>query len=117
VSTQLTSIQAPRGDNALSGSSRAKPHCWACWDWASYYRNPIYSCVFLVFEREAGLLGDDDADWDDVHSALDTSKYSHLTEEEVQIAATRIEPPSEEISTVEGILSFLNHHSLLFLAS
>ena len=60
--------------------------------------------------------GDNDADWDDVHSAPDTSKYSHLAKEEVQVAAPRIEPLSEETLTVEGILFFLNHHSPLFLA-
>ena len=37
-------------------------------------------------------------------SASDTSKYSHLTEEEVQVAALGIEPLSGETSTVEGIL-------------
>jgi len=54
---------------------------------------------------------DDYADRNDVHYAPDTSKYSHLAEEEVHVAAPGIEPPSGKTSTVEGILSFLNHHS------
>ena len=58
--------------------------------------------------------GDDDVDWNDVHSAADTSKYSHLAEEEMQVAAPRIKSSSRETSTVKGILSFLNHHSPLF---
>ena len=49
-------------------------------------------------------FGDDDADWDDVHSVSDTNKYSHLAEEEVQVAPPGIELPSVETSTVEGIL-------------
>ena len=48
--------------------------------------------------------GDDDADWNDVHFALDTSKYYHLGEEEVQVAAPGIELLSVKTSTIEGIL-------------
>jgi len=54
--------------------------------------------------------GDNDADLDDVHSAPDSSKCFHLAEEEVQVAAPGIEPPSGETLTIEGIFSFLNHH-------
>jgi len=50
-----------------------------------------------------------------VHSAPDTNKHSHWAKEEIQVAALGIEPLSEETLTVEGILSFLNHHPL-FLA-
>ena len=46
--------------------------------------------------KKLDYLGDDDIDWDDVHPAPNTSKYSHLTEEEMQIAAPRIEPQSGE---------------------
>ena len=44
--------------------------------------------------------GDDDVDWDHVHSSPDTSKYSHLVEEKVQIAAPRIVPLFGDTSTV-----------------
>ena len=30
--------------------------------------------------------GDDDVDWDNMHPAPDTIKFSHLTEEEMQVA-------------------------------
>ena len=46
--------------------------------------------------KELDYSGDDDADWDDVHFALDTSKYSHLTEEELQVATLGIKPLSGE---------------------
>ena len=32
--------------------------------------------------------GDDDVDWDNVYSAPDTNKYSHLTEEEISVEET-----------------------------
>jgi len=32
--------------------------------------------------------GDDDVDWDNVHSAPDSSKYSHLAEEETSVEET-----------------------------
>ena len=35
-------------------------------------------------------LGDDDVNWDNVYSALDTSKYSHFVKEEISIE----EPPA-----------------------
>jgi len=35
-------------------------------------------------------LGDDDVDWDNVYSALDTSKYSHFVKEEINVE----EPPA-----------------------
>jgi len=59
-------------------------------------------------------LGDDDVDWDGMHSGPDTTKHSHLAEGEIHVAALRTEPPFEETSTVEGILSFLNHHPPFF---
>ena len=58
--------------------------------------------------------GDEDIDWDDVHSASDTSKHSHLAKEEMQVATSGTEPASGETSTVEGILFYLNHHSPFF---
>jgi len=36
----------------------------------------------------------------------DASKFSHVTEEEMQVAVPEIEPPSMEIATSKGILSF-----------
>ena len=51
--------------------------------------------------------GDDDVDWDHVHSSPNTSKYSHLAEKEMQVAAPEIELPFGEISTIEGIFSTL----------
>ena len=65
----------------------------------------------LSSSEKLDYSGDDDADWNDVHSAPDINKYSHLAQEEVQVAAPGIKPPSGETSTVEGILFFLNHHS------
>ena len=59
-------------------------------------------------------LGDDDVDWDNVHSASDTSKYSRLAKEEMQVAILKIELPFGETSTTEGILSYLNHHQHFF---
>jgi len=32
--------------------------------------------------------GDDDADWDNVYTSPDTSKYSHLTKEEISVEET-----------------------------
>ena len=49
--------------------------------------------------------GDDNVDWDDVHSAPDTSKYSYLAEEKMQIATPRIELLFRETSIVESIPS------------
>ena len=69
---------------------------------------------FSSSSEKLNYSGDDNIDWDDVHSASDTSKYSHLTEEEMQIAAPGTEPASRETSTVEDILSFLNYHSPFF---
>jgi len=37
--------------------------------------------------------GDDDDDWNNVHLAPDTSKYSHLAEEEMQVTVPETEPP------------------------
>jgi len=54
----------------------------------------------LSSSKKLDYSGDDDADWDDVHSTLDTSKYSHLVEEKVQIAAPRIVPLFGDTSTV-----------------
>jgi len=68
--------------------------------------------VILVFEREANYSGDDDVDWDDMHSAPDSRKHFHLPEEEMQVAALGTKSPSVETLIVEGILSFLNHHSI-----
>ena len=34
---------------------------------------------------------DDDVVWDNVHPSPNTSKYSHLTEEEMQVATPKIE--------------------------
>ena len=49
-----------------------------------------------------------------MHSAPDTSKYSHLAEEEMQVvAAPETELPFGETSGTERILSFLNHHHFL----
>ena len=52
------------------------------------------------------MSGDDDVDWDNVHPALDTSKFSHLTEEEMQAAVPETELPFGETVAIEGILSF-----------
>jgi len=38
---------------------------------------------FSSSSEKLDYLGDDDVDWDNVHPSLDTSKYSHLTEEEM----------------------------------
>ena len=46
--------------------------------------------------------GDDDVDWEDVHHALDTSKHSHLAEEEMQMATLKIEPQSEELQPLKA---------------
>jgi len=59
-------------------------------------------------------LGDDDVDWDNVHSAPDTSKYSRLAKEDMQVAVLKTEPLLGETSTTEGILSYLNHHHHFF---
>ena len=64
----------------------------------------------LSLSEKLDYSGDDDVDWEDVHPAPDTSKHSHLAEEEMQISIPRIEPQFGETSTVKGILSFLNHH-------
>ena len=45
-----------------------------------------------------------------MHLAPDTSKHSHLAEEEMQISTPRIELQFGETPIVEGIFSFLNHH-------
>ena len=37
--------------------------------------------------------------------SLDASKFFHVTEEEIQVAALEIEPPLGEIATTEGIFS------------
>jgi len=50
--------------------------------------------------------GDDDVDWDTVHPSPDTSKYSHLAEEEMQVAALKTELPFGETFTSEGILFY-----------
>ena len=42
---------------------------------------------------------DDDVDWDNMHPTLDTSKYSHLVEEKMQVAAPETEPPFGKTST------------------
>ena len=34
---------------------------------------------------------DDDVDWDNVHPTLDSSKFSYMTEEEVQVVVLEIE--------------------------
>ena len=59
-------------------------------------------------------LGDDDVDWDIVHPSPDTSKYSHLAEEKMQVAALETELPFGETSIVEGIL-FYHSHRLFFV--
>ena len=47
----------------------------------------------------------DDIDWDNVRPALDTSKFSYLIEEEVQVASPEKELPLGGTATTEGILS------------
>ena len=42
-----------------------------------------------------------------MHPAPDTSKFSHLTEEEMQMAVLEEELPLEGTATTEGILSIL----------
>ena len=37
----------------------------------------------LSLSEKLDYSGDDDVDWDDVHPAPNTSKHSHLTEEEM----------------------------------
>ena len=41
----------------------------------------------------------------------DVSKFSHVTKEEMQIAASETELPSRETATTEGIPSFFTHGS------
>ena len=43
--------------------------------------------------------GDDDVDWDNVHHAPNANKYSHLAEEEIQVAIPETEPPFRETAT------------------
>ena len=53
--------------------------------------------------------GDDNIDWDNVHPAPDTSKYSHLAGEEMQEAISETESPFGETTTIGGILFYLSH--------
>jgi len=39
----------------------------------------------LSSSKKLDYSGDNDVDWNNVHHALDTSKYSHLAEEEMQV--------------------------------
>jgi len=43
----------------------------------------------------------------------DASKFSHMTEEEMQVAAPETELPSREAATTEGIFSFSPMDSLI----
>ena len=47
-----------------------------------------------------------DVDWDNVCPAPDTSKFSHLTKEDMQVAILGTEQPFREIATADGILYF-----------
>ena len=47
----------------------------------------------------------DDIEWDNACPVPDTSKFSYLTEEEVQVAVSEKELPIEGTATTDGILS------------
>jgi len=55
----------------------------------------------------------DEYDFGDQPAPSDTSKYSHISEEEMQVDVPATAPPSGKIATTEGISSTsLNHCSI-----
>ena len=58
--------------------------------------------------------GNDDVDRDTVYLSPNTSKYSYLAEEEMQVATPKIELPFGETSTIEGILFYTSHRLSFF---
>ena len=52
-------------------------------------------------------------DFGDESALLDTSKFSHISEEEMQAYVPVMVPPSREVTTTEGISSLLlNYFSI-----
>ena len=55
----------------------------------------------------------DEVDFDDEPALADTSKFSHISEEEMQVDVPVMVPPSGEIAITEGISSIpLNYYPI-----
>ena len=55
--------------------------------------------------EEHGDYSGDEVDFGDEPALLDTSKLSHISEEEMQVDIPTMVPPSGEVTTTEGISS------------
>jgi len=64
---------------------------------------------FLSSSKKLDYTGDDNVDWDNVHPALDTNKYSHLAEEKMLVVILETELQFAEITTTEDILFYPSH--------
>ena len=58
----------------------------------------------------------DEVDFGDESTLPDTSKFSHISEEEMHVYVPAMVPPSEEITAIEGISSIpLNYYPTFHL--
>ena len=74
-------------------------------------RSPYSSVIFVV--RETGDYSEDEVYFGDEPALPDSSKFSHISEEEMQVDLPAMVPPSREVATTEGV--FLLTH--LFFSS
>ena len=57
--------------------------------------------------EEQGYYSGEEVDFDDEPALPDTSKFSHISEEKMQVYVPAMVPPTGEIATTEGISSIL----------
>ena len=63
--------------------------------------------------EEHGDYSGDEVDFGDEPVLSDASKFSHISEEEMQVDVLTMVPPSGEVTTTEGISSFpLNYYPI-----